>query len=112
MVSDIIVTSWDACNRAIIEERPFIRMSPPVLEAADVLREFLFERVYHPRSAQPEAKEAEETVRFLYRYYTTHEREMPKEYRRLQDSTARSVVDYIAGMTDQYALRLAGELKG
>ncbi len=110
MVSDIIVTSWEACSRAIIEQRPIIRMSPPVLAAADRLRAFLFERVYNPRSEQEEAKKAEETVRILYRYFNAHERQMPKEYRRLQDSTARSVVDYIAGMTDQYALRVAKEL--
>ena len=110
MVSDIIVTSWDACNRAIIEQRPVIRMSPDIMKAAEGLRSFLFERVYNPRSEQEEAQKAEETIRLLYRYFNDHEREMPKEYRRLQDSTARSVADYIAGMTDQYALRVAGEL--
>jgi dGTP triphosphohydrolase len=36
---------------------------------------------------------------------------LPAEYRLHADNTAQGVVDYIAGMTDQYALRLAEELK-
>jgi dGTP triphosphohydrolase len=37
---------------------------------------------------------------------------MPREYRLNSETTERCVADYIAGMTDQYALRLAEELRG
>jgi len=111
LVSDIIESSWDVRICDIIKEKPAIKMSPPVLTAANALRDFLFERVYNPRSAGAESQQAEEVVRFLYRYFNEHDDKLPAEYRLYSDTTARRVVDYIAGMTDQYALRLAEELK-
>ncbi len=111
MVCDIIEASWDARSCDIMEERPVIRMSPPVQAAAETMRAFLFERVYNPRAARAETRQAEATVRFLYRYFTDHPEALPPEYRRPTDSVARSAVDYIAGMTDQYALTKAEELQ-
>ncbi len=111
LVSDIIQSSWDVRVCDIIRERPAIKMSPPVLAAADVLRDFLFKKVYNPRSTGEETRKAEQTVRFLYQYFNEHDDKMPAEYRLYSDATDRRVVDYIAGMTDHYALRLAEELK-
>jgi dGTPase len=111
LVSDIIRNSWDVRTCDIIIKQPAIRMSPPVLTAANNLRDFLFARVYNPRSTGEESQQAEEVVRFLYRYFNEHDDKLPAEYRLYSDATDRRVVDYIAGMTDQYALRLAEELK-
>jgi dGTPase len=66
--------------------------------------------VYNLRSAQEEAERAREVVRLLYKYFTEHEDQMPSEYRFYSDEMEQRVVDYIAGMTDQYALRMAEEL--
>ena len=116
MVSDIIDNSWSASGCATINaaigdtagtDRPVINMSPQVLEATNNLREFLFERVYNVHSAREEAKKAGEIVRILYHYLKEHEAKLPLEYRAYSDETERRVMDYIAGMTDQYALRLA-----
>ena len=85
-------------------------MSPEVLKATDILRRFLFERVYDIRSAQEESERAREVVRQLYTHFTKHEAKMPPEYRFSGDDVTRRVVDYIAGMTDRYALRRAEEL--
>jgi len=85
-------------------------MTPQILEATNTLRQFLFERVYNIRSAQEEAEKAREVVRSLYKYFNEHEDRLPAEYRFRSDNTERRVVDYIAGMSDQYALRLAEEL--
>jgi len=110
MVCDIIESSWGVRTCDIIKERPAIQMSKPVLAAADTLRDFLFRRVYNPRSEQEESRKAEAVVRFLYGYFNEHEDRLPAEYRLHSDTTGRRVVDYIAGMTDQYAMRLAEEL--
>ena len=110
MVSDIIEQSWDVRGCDIIEERPAIKMSPEVLAAANILRDFLFERVYNPNSIREETEKAREVVRKLYSHFKKHEDKMPEEYRFHRDSTERRVVDYIAGMTDQYAMKLAEEL--
>ena len=109
MVCDIIESSWAVRGDNIISS-PNIGMSPQILEATNTLREFLFDRVYNLHSAQEEAERAREVVHLLYDYFTEHENRLPPEYRFYSDETERRVVDYIAGMTDQYALRLAEEL--
>jgi dGTPase len=110
MVSDIINASWAATGLVDNQENPAIGMSPEVLEATDTLRKFLFERVYDIRSAQEESERAREVVRLLYQFFKEHEEKMPPEYQLSSEETERRVVDYIAGMTDQYALRVAEEL--
>jgi dGTPase len=110
MVGDIISNSWDIRTCDIIKERPAIKMSPRVLIAANILNDFLFKRVYNPRSAQGEAEKARIVVRTLFHFFTEHEDKVPPEYYRHGENIERRVVDYIAGMTDQYALRLAEEI--
>jgi len=109
MVCDIIEQSW-AVRGDNTTTSPAITMSPRVLEASNTLREFLFDRVYNLHAAQEKAERAREIVRRLYNYFNEHEDKLPPEYRLYSDETERRVVDYIAGMTDQYALRLAEEL--
>lgn len=109
MVCDIIEYSWSARDNNSTDS-PAIGMSPTVLEATNNLREFLFDKVYNVRSAQAESERAREVVRLLYQYFGAHKDSLPPEYRLHSDDTERMVVDYIAGMTDQYALRLAEEL--
>ena len=113
MVCDIIDNSWAVRGCDIIKaDKPVISMSPQILEATRILREFLFEQVYNVQSAQEEARRARETICLLYNYLKKHEDKLPLEYRVCGDDKERRVVDYIAGMTDQYALRLAEEIKG
>jgi len=79
-----------------------------VVEAANSLRHFLFERVYS--LARDEAERATEVVRLLYQHFLEHPEKLPQEYTLRGDSVERKVVDYIAGMTDNYALRRAEEI--
>jgi len=109
MVCDIIDYSW-AANGYNTIDNPTIGMSPQILEATNNLREFLFDRVYNLRSAQEEAEKARGVIRLLYKYFTEHEDQLPSEYRFYSDEIEQRVVDYIAGMTDQYALRMVEEL--
>jgi dGTPase len=111
MVCDIIVSSWDVRVSDIMKKKPGIRMSPTVIGAAEALNDFLFGRVYDVRSARKETTRAREVVRFLYQYYVKNTDRLPPEYRRRDDSPERRAVDYIAGMTDQFALRTARALK-
>lgn len=111
MVNDIIENSWGVRTCGIIKGEAGIKMSPRVLSAANVLRDFLFEKVYNPRAGGEEALRAEETIRFLYGFLKRHANIMPDEYRSRTDSPERKVVDYIAGMTDQFATQLAENLR-
>ncbi|MDP2731309.1 MAG: deoxyguanosinetriphosphate triphosphohydrolase [Dehalococcoidales bacterium] len=108
MVCDIIEQSWAV--RGNNAASPAITMSPGVLKAANTLRHFLFEQIYNRNATREEATRARETIRRLYHYFNKHEDELPPEYRFYSDEIERKAVDYIAGMTDQYASRLAEEL--
>jgi len=109
MVCDIIDRSWSATGINDTEQNPIITMSPEVLKAANNLRNFLFERVYEVQVARKETEKAKQVVRFLYYYFVDNPDKLPKEFSS-SDETERGVVDYIAGMTDNYAVTLAGEL--
>jgi len=109
LVCDIIDYSWAASGNSTTDN-PTIGMSHQVLEATNNLRDFLFDRVYNVRAAQGEAEKARGVIRLLYRYFTKHEDKLSSEYRFYSGEVERRVVDYIAGMTDQYALRMAEEL--
>lgn len=107
LVCDIIDCSWAVTGG---EGTPVIGMSSLVRDAAETLRQFLFSRVYNVRSAREECDRAVEVVRLLYHYFVEHSSLLPSEYALRDDPVERRVVDYIAGMTDQYALRLAQEI--
>ena len=112
IVCDIVDYSWAVRGEDLTSRQspPIIGMSPPVSEAMNILRDFLFERVYNPSLVKDEAKRAREVVQLLYDYFMEHEERLPEGYIRDDEPVARKVVDYIAGMTDQYALRVAGEI--
>jgi len=109
MVCDIIESSW-IVREENANSRPSIGMSRQILTASNTLREFLFERVYNIHSAYEEAEKARKIIRLLYHYFNDDTEKLPPEYSHYSDETERRVVDYIAGMTDQYASRLAEEL--
>ena len=98
MIIDIVAHSTD---------RPEIVMSDAVLEQFQALREFMFEHVYHNPVAKSEEGKAKGVVEELFRHYCAHLEELPEEFllRREIDGEKRVVADYIACMTDNYAIR-------
>ncbi|MBQ2700025.1 MAG: deoxyguanosinetriphosphate triphosphohydrolase [Clostridia bacterium] len=84
-----------------------IRMSPRVETATNALREFMFERVYRDEWRQKEEDRCDHVVRALFEHYLSHPGEMPNEYVTIayQEGTERAVCDFLACMTDRYAIR-------
>ena len=113
MVADIVDSSWAAsgADGTAPTEEPVISMSPQVREAVNTLREFMFEKVYTPEDRGDEGRAARGIVGLLYEYYTENRSQVPDEYSRHGQSEAQGVVDYIAGMTDRYALRAAERIR-
>jgi dGTPase len=109
MVSDIVENSWAVSGNVESLAPPVIKMSEEVGRATDELRNFMFERVYNVVSENEDARHARDVLQRLYAYLIKHEEKLPPEYMGYSDETERRVVDYIAGMTDQYALNLACE---
>src|SRR5262249_24537534 len=87
-----------------------IRMSGPVLDAILTLRSFLFDTVYENSIATAEFKKASGILSGLWEKL----RERPEEYldRRTiqQEGLDAAVCDFVAGMTDRYAIRLYEQL--
>ena len=79
-------------------------MSEHVRAAANVLREFMFQRVYLLEERQEEAEQAKQVVRRLYKHFAEHPEEIQSEFVIEGDPDWRRAADYVAGMTDQYAL--------
>jgi len=109
LVCDILDSSWDARGEGLTSKRiePIIGVSPSVNEAMNTLRDFLFERVYDSQLVNREADVARLVVRRLYEHFMGHEDQLPGELRLSDEPLARWVVDYVAGMTDQYAVQVA-----
>ncbi len=112
MVSDVIDSSWAVTGLEALPpgEMPTIRMSDAMLEEANLLREFLFQQVYSDDVAQREAEKAKHLVYSLYNYFLKHLDKLPEKYFARDEPVERVIVDYIAGMTDRYALRLFEEI--
>jgi dGTPase len=92
------------------EGRPEIGLSEEVFRALDEVRAFMFDRVYLRDSARAEQDRAISLVRSLFSYYLEHPDEVPEEYHRAPGDLPTRVADYIAGMTDRYALRAYEQL--
>jgi len=85
-----------------------IAMSPPILATSNILRDFLYERVYDRINARPETIRVQGMVAMLFEYYLHHPDQMPESVRVAapNDPLERQVTDFIASMTDRYAVEL------
>ena len=103
LVTDIVKVSWVNMEQGA-KNNTLIGMSPAVLESANDLRDFLFEKVYYSSLGSKDALKARQTMLFLFNYFIKNSQELPEEYNLQNGSLERKVADYIAGMTDRYAL--------
>ena len=89
-----------------------IDFMPGIRKAHDDLKAFMFREVYTNPAAKQEETKAELLVRKLYAYFIDHTELLPYEYRSIMqtDDADRAVCDYIAGMSDEYAVDLYTEL--
>ena len=87
-------------------------MRPEVAAAMDELRKFMFARVYTNPVAKGEESKAKDIIRRLYEYYSKNPMKLPADFiPQLDfDGMDRIVCDYIAGMTDRYAVYKFSEL--
>ena len=89
-----------------------ILLSQPVEQALQDLRSFLFEKVYRNPIAKGEESKAKDMLQRLYRYYFEHPEALPEDFQPQLSfgGMERTVCDYIAGMTDNYAVDKYTEL--
>ena len=103
LVCDLIFTSREAGS---------ICMTPEIQKALADLRSFMFARVYHNPVAKGEESKAKDMLQMLFRFYVDHPEQLPADFQpQLSfDGLGRTVCDYIAGMTDNYAIEKFNEI--
>lgn len=96
------------------ESKDNIVMSEHIKAAMLGLRKYMFKSVYTNPVAKSQERKAEDLVKYLYTYYKKSLDKLPEEYRLMIEekghSVNRVVCDYIAGMTDRYAVTKFKEL--
>jgi dGTPase len=97
LVCDAITTSREA---------QAICLSPEVDNALKDLRSFMFENVYRNPKAKSEESKAKVMLQKLFEFYYTNPEKLPEDFlpQMSFDGLERTVCDYIAGMTDNYAV--------
>ena len=114
--SERIATMVSSSIRRGFCDDGLIRPEDDVFEAMMDMRTFLFDAVYTNPKAKGEEKRAEDMLEFLYEYFVKNPKLVPPIYVRDplpdfdEESNRRRAADYIAGMTDRYAINLFKEL--
>lgn len=103
MVGDMINTS---------EGHNEILMSAKVQKAVGEFREFMFKKIYHSVELEADRKKAQYIIHKLYEHFMVHPEGLPQEYLEREDKWGLeiTIVDYIAGLTDLYAVHLFEKL--
>lgn len=105
LVTDLIQSSY---------EKDHITMSENCLEHMNLLREFMFQNVYHNQRVKKneDLEKVKNMLESLYRYYLDNPEQLPDDLREMipEFGLAEMVKDHIAGMTDRYAMNLYTEL--
>ena len=117
-VYDVIDATRDALQRHAPADADAVRKAPPLVRFSDGMREasaqlkrFLFANLYRHARVQANTARAQDVVRELFDLYRDRPALMQARYASRTD-TARAVADYVAGMTDRFALREHERLTG
>ncbi len=117
MINTLVVDLLDQTRGNIAEHKPEsiddVRRCPPlaafgpsVLERHRELKRFLFQNLYRHYRVVRMSEKAQRLIRELFQAFSTEPRLMPPEHRARADTEPhRAVCDYIAGMTDRFAIR-------
>ncbi|MCF8008275.1 MAG: deoxyguanosinetriphosphate triphosphohydrolase [Halanaerobiales bacterium] len=89
-----------------------ISRSKEVYNATRKLRKYLFENIYFGSLAKKEESKAIKLLQLLFKYYMNNTEQIPDQFR-LKESdftTEQIIIDYIAGMSDRYAIKVGKDL--
>lgn len=105
MITDIVTNSLN---------HPMVEMTKEVGHATETLRDFMFKAVYERTSpAKREESKVDNIIALIFEYYLKHPDELPPECHDSQrdcDPIHIRISDYIAGMTDKFAVTRFEEL--
>lgn len=82
----------------------YLGLDETYLKAVEILRDFLFKKVYENPIIKKEVDKAKKLLEDLYDYYYTNAEKIPQLFLEVNKNKIDAVIDFIAGMTDRYAL--------
>ena len=117
-VCDLVDYNWGVAQgkadsrQSALGNGQVLTLSPRFLELFNSLREFMFSNVYTNSVAKEDDPKTRFVIHALFDHYCKHPDQLPPELREnpRDEPTERIVADYIAGMSDRYALRAFEEL--
>lgn len=89
----------------VLNSKECIKMSDECKRAMDELRTWMFDHVYKDSLAKKEEYKAKKVISELFNYYMENSQQLELDSKIKSDSKERIVADYIAGMTDRFALQ-------
>ena len=95
LISDIINMSTDKDD---------IYMSDKMYKCLNILKDFMFERVYTDPYAKLEEVKARRMLESMFEYFRKNTNKIPKDYLNDNISIERSISDYISGMSESFAI--------
>lgn len=103
LVQNLVKTSYD---------KPYVKLDDEYENALKTLRTFMFTTLYQDKEAKQEEKKADRLIEFLFEYFMSGVGKMPIFYEKIAKEEGReiAVCDYVAGMSDRYAIKLFNEL--
>ncbi len=97
----------DTMVRAVIDasvDAGAVTMHPATLQTMNELRDFMFSDVYLRPEAVVQAEKAIKVIRDLFEYYRDNPDEVPGAYRLPDSDPTQAAMDYVAGMSDKFAI--------
>jgi dGTPase len=103
-IRDAGIRSADDARR---HPRPLLRYSDARRRENLQLRKYLYQNLYYNPEVHEPNRRAVRMLEELFRHYAEHTEQLPLEFRRRarREGWPRCVCDYLAGMTDRYALQ-------
>lgn len=89
-----------------------VQMDAQTLGIMNELRDFMFARVYHAPAQRSRQERAVAILRGLVEHHLAHPEQIPDTYRQHEATPLLQVADYVAGMTDRYALAVHARIFG
>lgn len=117
MINTLIVDVTQTTSARLLQTAPadasaarlcgaLVAFSDEIRQEADALKKFLFENLYRHYKVMRMTNKARRIVRELFAAFIHEPRLLPPDYRHAEDiRQARAISDYIAGMTDRFAIR-------
>ena len=122
MVNDVIATTRanvegiESAEEVRTAGRPLATFSPALATEERRLKQFMYDRLYYHPEQQATAERARDVVGRLYAAYDQDPRTLPAAWQlslpESQPERSRHISDYIAGMTDRYAIQQVAQIYG